>query len=153
MVILSFLLGGERFGIPSTQIEEVALPVRVFPYPDAPLIVEGMIHYRGSAVPLVNLRSRFGLSGKEWGNQEKLIVARIGSGRVALRADDVLGLVDIDPADTQEPRGGPIQSRYVAAIAKLEDGLILIHDLETLLDSDETEWLESSTASVQRDPR
>ncbi|MBW3670457.1 MAG: chemotaxis protein CheW [Acidobacteria bacterium] len=152
MVILSFELGGERFGIPSTQIDEVALPVRVYPFPDAPPIVEGMIHYRGSAVPLVNLRSRFGLSGKERGSQEKLVVARIGSGRVALRADDVLGLMDVDPGDIEEQQGGSIRSRYIAAVAKLEDGLILIHDLESLLDSDETDWLKHSATSVQEDP-
>lgn len=151
MVILTFELGGERFGIPAAQIDEVALPVRVYPFPDAPSIVEGMIHYRGSAIPLVNMRSRFGLPEKEWGSQEKLVVAKIRSGRVALRADDVLDVTAIDPGDVEEPPRGVIHSRYISAIVRLQDGLILIHDLETLLESDETHWLENSASRAQED--
>lgn len=150
MVILRFELGGERFGIPSSQIEEVALPVRVFPFPDAPSIVEGMIHYRGSGVPLVNLRGRFGLSEKERASEGFFFVAKTGSGRLAVRADTVLDVVEIDPDDIEEPQGRWSQSRYIKAIGKHSDGLILIHDLETLLDMNETEWLEKSVSTETR---
>lgn len=149
MVILTFELEGESYGIPAAQVEEVALPVRVFPFPDAPSIVEGMIHYRGSAVPLVNLRSRFGLPSTREGSDERIVVAETGRGRIAFRAHDPLEVTEIDPGEIETPDGAVMKSRYVSGIAKLHDGLILIHDLETFLDADEADWLEASSGAEQ----
>jgi len=145
--ILVFALGGQRYALWASQVRELLRAVAVLPLPRAPRIVEGVINLRGRIVPVLDIRGRFGLPPKPIEPSDHLIVAAVGARLVAIRADRALDLVGVDLGAVSLDRlesGGA----YVAGVARLPDGLAVIHDLDTFLDGDESAVLDDALAAA-----
>jgi purine-binding chemotaxis protein CheW len=147
--VLVFEVGGRRYGLRAADVREILRAVTVVPLPRAPAIVEGVINLRGAVVPVLDLRSRFGLPAKAAEPADHLIVARVGAQVVALRVDRALDLVRLGPGDIEETRGLAPGMEYVSWVAKLPEDLLLIHDLRTFLSWAESANLEASLAASQ----
>ena len=131
--LLVFQLGGRRYGLASAAVREVVRAVAVVPLPRAPAIVEGVIDYRGTAVPVLDIRSRFGLPPAPLDVLQHFILAEARR-VVAIRADRVTQVVTVSPLEEQSIEEG---APYVSGVVLLADGLVLIHDLNTFLSADE----------------
>jgi purine-binding chemotaxis protein CheW len=139
---LVFQLDRWRYAIASSRAIEVAPAVTIMPLPKGPRIVEGLINLHGSLVPVVDIRSRFGLPTKAPELTDHLLVATARERIVALHVDRVIGLMPIADGVIEDARHSVSTAEYVAGVAKLPDGLILIHDLATFLSQAEAEELE-----------
>lgn len=145
--LLVFELEGHRFGLRLADVEEVVRAVLPVPLPRAPSIVEGLIDVRGVLVAVLDVRGRFGLPSRALAPDQHLVLARAwdahgGERRVALRVDRVADLVrveDVDPGELE--RAGP-GSPHVAGVARLPDGLLLIHALSRFLSEAEADALD-----------
>lgn len=144
--ILVFEVAHRRFGVPSSDVRELLRAVTVVPLPKAPAIVEGIIDVRGTIVPVLDIRSRFRLPGKAADHSDHLLVARAGERLVALRVDRALDLVRVGADEIEEAAEIAPGVEYVAGVAKLADGLVLIHDLRTFLSQAESTALDQSLA-------
>jgi purine-binding chemotaxis protein CheW len=92
---------------------------------------------RGSLVPVLDIRQRFGLTAAPLAPSDHLILAQAGSRTVAIRVDQATGLVDVPEADiTAAPATVP-GVELVAGLARLSDGVLVIHDLEQFLSLDQ----------------
>ncbi|HVR86050.1 MAG TPA: chemotaxis protein CheW [Planctomycetota bacterium] len=150
--ILVFEIDAQRYGIPARDVQELVRAVAALPLPKAPPIVEGIINLRGEVVPVLDLRARFQRPPKPAEPSDHLIAARVGKRLVALRADRVIGLVQVPEEDQEKGKTAVALGPYVEGVAKLPDGLVLLHDLATFLSSVETRDLESSLAVHPRGP-
>jgi purine-binding chemotaxis protein CheW len=142
--IAVFELEDQRFGLPASQVKEVARVVASTPLPRAPAVVEGIVNLRGDLVPVLDLRRRFGLQLKEPALTDHLIFAWNGERIVALRVDRVADIFSVDSAAIErlEPVvPGVVQ---ISGVAKLPGGLVLLHDLPTFLSSEESEELSAA---------
>jgi purine-binding chemotaxis protein CheW len=142
--ILLFALGDQRFGLWARDVRELVRAVAIVPLPRAPRIVEGVINLRGRIVPVLDLRSRFGLPPKELEPSDHFVVAAVGARLVAVRADRALDLIPVHLDRAQLAELEAAGARYVAGVARLPDGLALIHDLQTFLDVRETAALDDA---------
>ena len=90
----------------------------------------GVINLAGQVVPVVNIRRRFRLPEKELSLDDQLIIAKTARRTVALLVDSASSLVEVSASDAIH--ASKILSRidYIDGVAKLEDGMILIHDLD-----------------------
>jgi purine-binding chemotaxis protein CheW len=131
--VLIFELGGQRFGLPVADVQELLRAVTIVPLPKAPAVVEGVINLRGRIVPVLDVRQRFRLPPRALDPGDHLIVARTGERLVALRVDRALDLVALAPDAVEEAKGAVPGVEYVAWVAKLPNNLVLIHDLRTFL--------------------
>jgi len=61
--IVVFRLGGEDYGIEINQVREIIRKREITPVPRQPPYVEGVINVRGTIIPVINLKKRFGLFG------------------------------------------------------------------------------------------
>jgi purine-binding chemotaxis protein CheW len=149
--VLIFELGGQRYGLPSAVVRELVRAVTIVSLPKAPAIVEGVIDVRGSVIPVLDIRERFGLPPKPLEHTDHFVVARAGASRlVAIRADRALDLVRLDAAQIEDVTASVRGVEHVAGVAKLPDGLVIIHDLETFLSSAEAAALAAAmTAAAQ----
>ena len=137
MEILVFELDDHRYGLALDSVREIVRAVALARLPGAPAVVEGVINYRGTVVPVFDLRSRFGHAAKRLELSDHFIVAQAGEALVAVRADRADWPVDVAAADI-EALDSPVTSAHVSAVCKLPDGLVLIHDLETFLSTSES---------------
>jgi purine-binding chemotaxis protein CheW len=147
--ILLFALGTQRYALWADDVRELLRAVAIQPLPRAPRMVEGIVNLRGRIVPVLDLRARFSLPRKELEPSDHLIVAAVGSRLVAIRADRALDLIPVtlDRAQLEELRaaGG---ADYLAGVARLPDGLALIHDLPTFLSAGESAELDQALGAA-----
>lgn len=122
--------------------------VAVAPLPQGPAVALGVINLHGQAIPVVDIRRRFGLPSRDYGLTAHLLVARTSRRLLAVPVDEVLGVKDVaaeavTPPDTILPGIG-----YVAGIVALSDGLLFIHDLEAFLSLEEEQQLTQALAEM-----
>jgi len=139
--IIVFTLDGQRYGIALEAVERVVRMVEITPLPGGPDFVRGVINVQGAIVPVVDLRCRLGLPTRPVEPDDQLIITRFAGRSMALTADTALGVCDcrqeaVTWADDILPN-----LPFLSCIAKLADGLILIHDLERLLTPHESQLI------------
>ncbi len=142
--ILQFELYGEKYGIPIADAEEILRAVTITPLPNAPHIIEGVINIHGSVTPVLDIRARFGIPAKPVTVGDHLIVARAGSRRVVIRADQVNGLVKFAAKDIADIASVTTKVSHISGVAKLPDGLVLLHNLHSFLSEAESEALDTA---------
>src|SRR5690606_13941229 len=129
-----------RYALRIAHVLRVLPMLHVEPLPGAPEIVEGMINVAGRVVPVMRLRRRLALPEREARLSDVLVLAHAGELLVALPADGAVGL--LEPAHEPLPADDIVPGvRHVAGVVKLDDGLVLIHDLEAFLSLPERERL------------
>lgn len=140
--LLAFIIDRQRFGIQIGQVDEVIRVVRLVRLPNAPKIVEGLIDLRGKIVPVVDIRCRFRMTPKPLEPTDHLVIARASERVVALRVDRAADILTLAAHQIEDIGAVAPASEYVAGVAKLPDGLLLIHDLASLLSDAEAEALD-----------
>lgn len=143
--LVAFSLHGQRYALPLSAVERVIRAVEITPLPKAPDIVSGVINIQGRVVPVVNFRKRFRLPERDVGPSDQIIVARTAARTVAFAVDATHGVVECPAERLVAPAAIVPGMEYVAGVAKLDDGLLLIHDLEKFLSLDEGRTLDEAT--------
>lgn len=149
--VLVFEVGGQRYALRSIEVRELVRCVTVSPLPRAPAIIEGIINVRGAVVPVLDLRTRFRLPPKPAAHTDHLILASAGPRLVALRVDRALGLVRLEAGEVEDAKAVVPGADYLVAVAKLPDGLVLIHDLRTFLSQAEATTLDDALPAASPD--
>jgi purine-binding chemotaxis protein CheW len=125
-------------------VERVVRMVEVTPLPKAPQIVLGVINAQGRIIPVVDIRRRFRLPERDIRLSDHLLIARTARRTVALALDAVTGIVERSAQAVITAEEILPGLEYVEGVMKLGDGLILIHDLDTLLSLEEEQTLDAA---------
>lgn len=144
--IVVFELSGYRYAIPMADAREFARVPSIVPLPKAPAIVEGVVNIHGKVVPVLDIRKRFRLPEKRAHPMDHLVIAHADRRLVALRVDRVLGVEDVDARDIEDAAAVTPEAEYLTGVAKLADGLVLIHDLRAFLAEAEARELDEALA-------
>jgi purine-binding chemotaxis protein CheW len=136
---LTFRLGGEEYGIDILRVQEIRsyeAPTRLA---NAPSFVKGVINLRGVIVPIIDLRLKLACDSVDYNAFTVIIVLIVKGAEIGAVVDsvsDVVGLTasSIKPAPQFQ---GSLDSNYVTGIAKLDDRMLVIIDIEGLMSSDE----------------
>ena len=135
--VLVFEVAGQKYGLPTADVRELVRAVEITPLPSAPDVIEGVVNVRGRVLPVLDVRTRFRLPPKALDPSDHFIVASAGPRGVILRVDRATHLALVDERDIQAPQTLGAGTEYVAGVAMLEDGMVLIHDLATFLSAAE----------------
>ncbi len=140
--LVIFILDEQRYALSLSAIGRVLRMVEITPLPKAPEIVLGVINMQGQVLPVVNIRRRFRLPEQEVNLRDLLIIAHTSKRTVALVVDTVNGIVERSEQEVIAAEKILPGMEYVEGVAKLEDGMILIHDLDTFLSLEEEKALD-----------
>jgi purine-binding chemotaxis protein CheW len=147
--VVVFALEGRSYGIPADSVVELHQMVATVPLPGAPPIVEGVINVRGSVVPVLDLRSRLDLPGRPAEPQDHLVLVLVDGAVVGLRVDRVEELIRVPEIERSFNAVAP----RIHSLVTLDDGLLLIPDIASLLFPDEATALREALRSiVEEDP-
>src|SRR5271157_3717021 len=134
--LVGFRLDNEDYAIAITKIQEIILMKPITRIPQVPDFIEGLINLRGSVIPIVNLRKRFGLAAREVDDETRTIVVNVHEKTVGCVVDAVTQVMRINRDQIQPPPLSilAVSHQYIAGLARLEDRLLIILDIERLFD-------------------
>lgn len=142
--VVSFKLGGEEYGVDISQVQEIIRMVEITHVPRAPRFMEGVINLRGQLIPIIDLRTRFGMSRIEASKSTRIIVTEIGSKRVGIVVDSVSEVLNIpieNVEDAPEMIAG-VGTEYIQGVGKMDERLIIMLDLTMVISGEEKQQLE-----------
>jgi len=134
--LVSFDLGTEEFGIDILKVQEINRMVSITRIPQAPHYIEGIINLRGKVIPVMDLRTKFGLEPKDHDKNSRIVVCDVEGSIVGMVVDAVSEVLRV-AASTVEPAPAITRSageRYVKGVVRLEDRLLLLLDISRLAD-------------------
>ena len=142
--LVVFRLDELRIALLLTAVERIVCAVEVTPLPGAPAIVRGAIDMQGRILPVLNLRRRFRLPEREIGPADQFLIASTARRAVALVMDEAQGVIEVEQsAVIGSDRIVPDLEQF-PGVVKLDDGLVLIHDLEKFFSLDEARALDAA---------
>jgi|ERR1700677_804501 len=140
--LVVFNLDAQRYALRLSAVERIVMVAEITPLAKAPQIVLGVLNIQGRVIPVIDIRKRFNLPARETLLSDHMIIANTGARPVALVADAVSGVIARRDGEITHPGKIVPGLEYVEGVVKLEDGLILIHDLETFLSLEEENALQ-----------
>jgi len=144
--LVSFTIGQEEFGLNIQRIQEINRVVEITRVPNSPEFVIGVINLRGKVIPIIDLRRRFGFPPKESDKNTRIIVVELDNMVVGFIVDAVREVIRIPKSITEPPPPiiAGIGSEYIISVAKMENRLLILLDIERLLRDKEKQELEST---------
>jgi len=134
-----FRVGPELYALDIMRIKEIIRPQKLTPIPKAPSFIEGVINLRGVVIPVADLRKRFDQPISEANRKNRIVVCSLTGRIIGLLVDEVtevkrFGRNEIAPAP--QFIDGP-EANYFLGVARRDEELIMLIDLEKVLSTDE----------------
>lgn len=139
-----FGLDAGRYALPLAVVERIVRAAHVTPLPLAPPVVLGVIDVEGHVRPVFNLRRKFRLPERTVDPADQFLIARTAQRTVVLVIDAAHGVLECPAAAVIDAAHIEPTTGHVRGVIPLEDGLVLIHDLEVLLSPDEGRALDEA---------
>ena len=105
-----------------------------------------VINLRGQLIPIIDLRTRFGMPRAEHTKNTRIVVSEVGTKRVGMVVDSVSEVLRL-PLDAIEPAPDMIagvDTEYIRGVGKVDDRLIILLDLAKVVTGSEKRELEST---------
>ena len=136
--LVSFRVGTEEFGLEILRVHEIIRVQNLTRVPNMPAFVEGVINLRGKVIPVISLRSWFGLERSAHDKSTRIIVVEIQGNILGFIVDSASEVLRISN-DTVEPppRMGKVERDYISGVGKLDSRLLLLLDVDRLLSESE----------------
>ena len=138
--LASFSLGDKLFAVDIMRIREILVPQKLSPLPCASDLLEGVINLRGSVIPVMNMRKRFGMPVIEGAHVGKMLIVSLVRQLLALVVDDVLEVISVPVADIKPPiQVAPgVGMEYILGVCLSNNRVFMILDIDSLLCSHST---------------
>lgn len=142
--LVVFELGTERFGVDISAVESIMKMQSITRIPHAPSFVEGITNLRGSVLPIIDLRKRFGIDQTETSNNTRIVIVAFGGIKVGMIVDGVSEVLTItdDVIEPPPPMVSTVDTSFITGIAKVDTRLIILLDLGKVLSMDEVALLQ-----------
>ncbi len=148
---LTFLLGGEVFGIGILHIKEIIEFGGLTSVPMMPAFIRGVINLRGNVVPVIDMNIRFGQ--KETAITKKTCIVIIETKfsdekiDIGILVDSVNEVIDILPSDIEPPPsfGAKINIEFIYGMGKVDNKFIILLNVNKVLSISELTMLEEKT--------
>jgi len=147
---LTFTLGEEEYGIGILKIKEIIGMMPITTVPRTPEFVKGVINLRGKVIPVIDLRMRFAMEEIGYNERTCIIVVEIGSPtdtvQIGIVVDAVSEVLNIKADDIEDTPtfGSKLDTDYILGMAKMEGGVKILLEIDTVLNSQEVALLQSA---------
>ena len=134
--LVSFSVAGQEYALDIAEVQEIVqLPEKVSALPNAPAHVLGLMSLRQRLLPLVSLRTLFGMSPLDYTEQQRIVVTALPGGlNVGLVTDSVKEVLSVPRAQAEVMPGILAANdgmQEFASICRLEDGKRLVSIIAT----------------------
>jgi purine-binding chemotaxis protein CheW len=148
---LSFVLGDEEYGLEILKVQEINGMMGITRVPRTPDYVKGVINLRGRVIPVLSLRSKFNMPLIEDTDKTCIIVVQVNfkdtkltMGIIVDEVSEVLNIKADQIAPAPSFGGGMEETEYITGMGKLEDKVVILLDIDSVLDGEEIEAIIQS---------
>jgi purine-binding chemotaxis protein CheW len=134
-----FKVGAELYALDIMRIKEIIRPQKLTPIPKAPSFIEGVINLRGSVIPVADMRKRFDQPINAENRKNRIVICSLAGRVIGLLVDEV---TEVKRFSRKEIAPSPqfihgAQADYFLGVARRDDDLIMLIDLEKVLSTEE----------------
>lgn len=132
MKVVTFKVNDEEYGIDISLVNSIERITDITRVPNVSEYILGVMNLRGSVIPVVDLRKRFGLYAKEYDNESRIIIVQLKEIEIGIAVDSCSSVTDIHKSDIEPPPTvmGEIDSTYIQGATKVGKRLIILLDME-----------------------
>ena len=151
---LTFKLAEEVFALDVAKVREILEYTSVTKVPRTPEFMRGVINLRGSVVPVIDLRLKFGMTATEQTINTCIIVVEVEmEGEILLLgalADSVQEVNEMEPEQIEAPPhiGTRLNTDFIKGMGKQGNDFVMILDIDRVFTSEEVEGLGSASMTV-----
>lgn len=148
---LSFHLGEEEFAAHVGKVLNILEMTKITEVPKAPDYMKGVINLRGTVLPVVDTRIKFGMTPTEYTTNTCIVVMEVDMEgdivQVGALVDSVQAVLEIEDSQIQPPPsiGSKYKSEFIYGMAKVDDRFIMLLDMEKVFSSDEIIQVKEKT--------
>jgi len=132
--LVVFKLANELYGVDIYRVQSIIPMPQITIVPGVPRFIEGIINLRGNLVPVIDLRTRFDLAPPEEGQKRVVVIVELDHVQVGMIVDKVTEVRKIASAvvELPSPLLASVDTAYLQGIAKLDDQMIILLDLDRI---------------------
>lgn len=140
-----FRLDKEHYGVDIMNVKEISEYKESNKVPNTPEHILGIVNYRGIVTPIISLRKKFSLSEREADQTTRIIIINLNDKQIGFVVDEASQVKTIDSKNIESGQNIflSIEDKFISGIAKEEDDMIILLDLEKVLSEDDKEHLEN----------
>lgn len=137
--VIVFRLVDEEYGVEVSQVRSIERMQSITRVPRTPDFVKGVINLRGVVTPIIDLKTRFSLGAEEYSDSTRIIIVAVEDMEVGLIVDAANDVIDIPLNSIELPPSvvGGIKATYLRGVAKLQNRLLIMLNLDKVLSSEE----------------
>jgi len=152
---LTFSLGKEDYGIPILQVREIIGMMEITHVPRTPVFIKGVINLRGKIIPIMDLRSKFGMETIDYTERTCIIVVEINvnntkkqMGVVVDMVSEVLNIAQNEIEAALE-YGAKVEGDFLTGMGKVKDKVIMLLNIDKIINCEEMiQLLDNMKGSV-----
>ncbi|MFS8607741.1 MAG: chemotaxis protein CheW [Gammaproteobacteria bacterium] len=146
--LLLFRLGDETYGIDILSVQEIRRYEAVTRLVNTPEHIKGVINLRGTIVTIVDLRIKFNLPDVTYNEFTVVVILNVVKRVIGIVVDAVSDVVSITEDDLKPAPdfGAQIDDDYLAGLATVEDRMIIVLDIESLITTPELGLIDEASA-------
>lgn len=144
---LTFTLDGEQYAVSVLKVREVLEYTKITKIPRTAAYMKGVINLRGAGVPVIDLRTKFGMEELGTTSGTSIIVMEVsGQGEelvLGALADSVQEVIEMEPSQIEKaPRFGTrLSTEFILGMGKKDDKFIIILDIDKIFTAEEVNFL------------
>jgi len=136
---LTFALGQEEYGVEILKIQEIKGYSAITPLPNAPPYVKGVLNLRGTIVPIVDLRKKFGMPEETYTKFTVIVVVQVKGQVMGFIVDAVSDVLTVTGADIQPTPElhSEVDTTFINGLANASEKLVILLDIDKVLTAGE----------------
>lgn len=148
---LTFRIAREEYGLEILKVREIIGLMEITPVPRTPDFIRGVINLRGRIIPVISLRSKFGMETIADTEETCIIVVDVARGRTPVQmgivVDSVSEVLDISGADIDDTPafGADCDTDYIMGMAKAKGSVKILLDIDKVLTDGDLEAVNGAT--------
>lgn len=130
-----FKLNNDDFGLEIMNVNEIIRMQELTSMPNTSAYILGVTNIRGKVIPVISMKKILGMEESSDDDRTRIIVASLGEKTYGFKVDSVSEIIKIEEEqiDKQEGIGEDAEKNYIFGIAKLDERLVKLIDLEKIL--------------------
>lgn len=152
---LSFKLGDEEFAAHVGKVLNILEMTKITEVPKSPEYMKGVINLRGTVLPVIDTRIKFGMTPTEYTTNTCIVVMEVEiedeQVQVGALVDSVQAVLEISDNQIQPPPsiGSKYKSEFIYGMTKFDEKFIMLLDMDKVFSSEEVVLVKEKTIEAE----